>query len=230
MLTSKNLCIIPAKGASTRLKKKNILPLNNKPMLYYPIEAALQSNLFDKVIVSTESDEIAEIAAKKEVEVHKRPEHLAHDPYGVVDVVMNFLETNPEYKSYDTITILMVTSPLIEYSDIQNAYDIYKNNAFNCVISVAKTSHNAQRAVFVRNNQLVPINPACQEKKSQELEDTYDINAAVAILNMKEFITHRTYFPDPVGTHILDDEKAIDIDTEFHYKFAQFLLLQRAQQ
>lgn len=227
MTISKHLCIIPAKAASTRLKKKNILPLGGKPILHYPIEAALNSQLFDKIIVSTESKEVASIARTKPVSVHIRPEKMAHDPYGVVDVILELLDAYPDYKEYEHITILLATSPLIESEDIQQAYKEYKANNFSALMSVAKTAHNAYRAISLNNDRITAIFPENLRKKSQELEPTYHINAAITIVDTKKFLQEKSYFLEPLGAYVLSEDKAVDIDTEFDYNFAQFLLSQK---
>ena len=222
----KNFCFIPAKAASTRLKKKNILKINNKEAIYYPIEAARNSQLFNKeIIVSTESIEIKNIAEKYNASVpYLRDEKLAHDPYGVKDVLLDFLERFEKYRKFDNAFIIYPTAVLITPEEITKALNVYYKGNFKYLLSVSETEHNAMRSVFVRNK---IINPLFTDKilmKSQELETTYRINGSIIIVNIKEFLKTKTFFGSPLGAYIMPKEKSIDIDTEFDYKLAKFIL------
>ena len=136
MTISKNVCLIPAKAASTRLKKKNILKINGKELVGYTIEAAKTSDVFaDNIFVSTESGEIRDIALKYHAKVHIRPEALAHDPYGIKDVMLDFLDSNSDYKDFDNIFVLLPTAPLIISEDIINSFSIYCKNDFKYLMS-----------------------------------------------------------------------------------------------
>jgi len=221
----KNLCLIPAKAASTRLKKKNILKINGKELIYYPLRAAKESNLFrDKVFVSTESEEIKQIAEKYGAKVHLRDPKLAHDPCGVVDVTLEFLDKNPEYKEYNNIFILLPTFPMILAKDIINSFAIYKKANFKYLMSVTETQHNAFRAILVKENQLEPIFKDKILKRTQELEKTYRVNGAITIMDVKDFLKSKSYYTFPVGTYIMPKERSIDIDTEFDYKLAKTIM------
>jgi CMP-N,N'-diacetyllegionaminic acid synthase len=231
MITSnKSFCFIPAKAASTRLKKKNILPLAGKEMLYYPIHNAISSHLFDPtdVIVSSESLEVQEIARKYKASVpYTREEHLARDPYGIVDVLLDFLARFPNYQSYESCCILVATAPLMLPEDIMNSYNVYSENNFNSVMSTTPTDHNSLRSVFVENHHIKAIHPECIDKRSQELETTYRLNGAVTWINIAEFLKTKTYFMDPWGAYVMPNERSIDIDNQSDYLYAQFLLGQK---
>lgn len=229
MNISKNICLIPAKAASTRLKKKNILKINGKELIYYPIKAARESGLFgNNIFVSTESQEIKEIALKHGARVHIRDEKLAHDPYGVEDVTLEFLDKNRKYKKYNHIFILLPTAPMILAQDILNAYAIYSDGNYKYLMSVSETEHNALRSVFIRNNQIKPIFPDKILKKSQELEKTYRVNGAVTIMDIEDFLKTKTYYTYPIGAYIMPQERSIDIDTEFDYKLARLIIENKA--
>lgn len=222
----KKFCFIPAKSASTRLKKKNIKMLAGKEMIYYSIKAAQESGLFgEDIIVSTESEEIKEIAEKYGAKVpFLRDEKLAHDPYGVKDVALDFLEKKPEYKNFDNLFILLPTAPLMISEDIIKAYKLYINGSFKYLMSITETEHNAQRSVYNRNNEIVPINKEMMTKKSQELETTYKINGAVTIVNIKDFLISKQYFTYPLGAYMMPRKRSIDVDTEFDFEMAKYFL------
>ena len=108
------LCIIPAKGGSMRLARKNVADLCGRPLISYTIEAAKKSGLFEEVYVSTEDEEIAEVSRSFGATVpYKRPAELAKDLAGVVDVCLHMIEyLEQKGKSFATLFILLPTSPL----------------------------------------------------------------------------------------------------------------------
>lgn len=226
MKTSDNFCFIPAKAASTRLKKKNILPIAGRALIYYGIEAAKKAGLFgDEIIVSSESEEIKTIAEKYGARVpYLRDEKLAKDPYGVADVLIDFLEKHPHYQQFKNGCIVLPTAPLVQDEDIRNAYEIFINGGHKSLMSVSETEHNAYRSIKVQKEILAPIFPEFIKKKSQELEKTFHINGAVIWVDIAAFLRYKTYFIEPVGAYIMPRERSIDIDTEMDYRFAKFII------
>jgi len=226
MTTSKNICLIPAKAASTRLKKKNILTIQGKELIYYPIYAAQESKLFgENIFVSTESEEIREIALRYGAKApYRREERLAHDPCGVVDVTLDFFENIPSYKDHDNICILLPTFPMILKEDIEKSFETFRESNYKFLISVSETDHNALRSVFVRKNTIKPLFSDKILKKSQELEKTYRVNGAVIVMNIKEFLKSKSYYTFPVAAYVMPRERSIDIDTEFDYRLAKLLM------
>ncbi len=226
MTTYKKICFIPAKEASTRLKKKNLLKLKGKELIYYPITAAKTSNLFgNNIILSTESAEISKIAKKYGASVpYLREKKLAKDPYGVADVLLNFLEIFPDYKTYDNVCILLPTAPLMIADDIINAYNLFIKGNYNSLISVNETNHNTLRSVFVKNNLIEPIHKKHIRKKTQELKKTFWINGAVTFIKIHAFLKSKTYFMPPLGAYIMPLNRSVDIDNETDYNYAKFLI------
>lgn len=227
MIISKTVCFIPAKAASTRLKKKNILKLDGKEMIYYPIHNALECGLFDAedVIVSTESEEIKAIAESFGANVpYLRPEKLAHDPYGILDVVLDFLERFPNYQTYDTFCTLLPTAPLMIPDDICGAYEVFEKGNFNAVMSVTEMEHSALRSIYLRSGNVVPVFEEYINKRSQLLEPTYRLNGAVTFLNIKKLLAKKNYFLKPWGAYAMPGIRSVDIDNEEGYLYAQFLV------
>ena len=226
MTTSKAVCFIPAKAASTRLKKKNILKLDGKELIYYAIRNGLECGIFAKedIIVSTESEEIKLVAEKYGANVpYLRPEKLAHDPYGVVDVALDFLDRFPKYKAYDSLCFLSAVAPLLATEDIVKAYEVYHNTDAKVVMSVTELEHSALRAIYVRNGLVQPVFEKFIFKKSQELEKTYRINGAVIIINIDALLAHKTYFIQPWGAYPMPPSRSVDIDNQEGYLYARFL-------
>jgi len=228
---NKLFCFIPAKAASTRLKKKNILPLDDKALLFYPIHNAQHSELFaaKDVIVSSESEEVQQIARQYGANVpYTRSAYLAKDPYGVVDVVLDFLERFPTYQAYDACCILLPTSPLMLPKDIKASFEVF-SGGFNSVMSVTPTAHNAYRSVLVKEDHIKAVFPEHIRKKSQELMPTYRINGAVIWIDVKAFLEHKSYFMQPWGAYKMPINRSVDIDNQEDYDYAQFLMQKRKQ-
>ena len=95
----KSICIIPARGGSKRIKNKNIIKFNNKPMIYWSVRAAIKSKCFDKIVISTDSKKIEKIAKKLKINFIKRPKYLASDKTPVFEVVRHFLKRNKTKQS-----------------------------------------------------------------------------------------------------------------------------------
>lgn len=230
MSTSKNkiFCFIPAKAASTRLKKKNILKLAGKELIYYPINNAIKSGLFEEkdIILSTESEEIKQIAEKFGANVpYLREEKLARDPYGVVDVLLDFLERFPKYQSYESVCILLPTAPLMAVEDLIGAVEKFESGEFDVIMSVTETEHSAFRALTIgKDNFVKPIFPNHIRKKSQELDSTYRINGALIIVNVDKFVVNRDCFLEKWTVYKMPHERSIDIDNEYGLRWAKFLL------
>jgi len=222
----KSFCFIPAKLASTRLKKKNILKLNDKELLYYPIVAAQESNLFKRedIIVSSEAKEVRDVATKYGATSFKRDDKLAHDPYGIVDVVLEFLEKSSKYKEYELCFILLPTSPTVKSFDLTKASEIFENTNCKYLMSVNESEHNAQTQVFIKDSFIEPLFKDEIVKKSQELEKTYHINGIVTIVDVKDFLKTKTYFSYPLATYIIGRDRAIDIDTKEDLMLAKLIM------
>jgi len=225
MSSYKIFCFIPAKGASTRLKNKNILKLKGKELIYYPITNAIESSIFnDQIILSTESEKIKKLATKFGAKSpYLRDHKLAVDPYGVNDVLFDFLSKFPKYKGYDACCIMLPTSPLLSVEDTLEAYKFFRGNNYNSVISVTPTDHNSLRSIYVKNGLIKPLFPEYLHKKTQELEVTYRINGGLTLINIDRFLQTQSFFINPIGAYIMPVERSVDIDNEIDYNFAKYL-------
>ena len=172
MNTKEVFCFIPAKSTSQRLKNKNIKLLNGQPMINYSILAAKQSKIFfDNIYVSTENKEYATIAKKAGAKVpNLRPERLAHDPFGIKEVAIDFIKTNPLLLQFKNIVIISPTCPLISPNDIIEAYNLFKLNRAHTLISVTETDHNAYRSVLIKDDLMTPIFDNYIQKKKPRID------------------------------------------------------------
>lgn len=220
------LFLIPAKGGSQRVKRKNIRYLGNKPLLAWTVESVKRCYVHGDIIVSTEDEEIAEVSKGLNVEIpFMRPGSLAKDPAGVVDVSLHALEALEKIgRFYKTLIILLPTSPFRQAKDIEDAYALYKKNGERFLMSISSYFHTPFAALKLDNGSLSPFFPNYIGKKSQEMPEAYRANGAITILNVEEFKYRRSYYVQPLIGYEMPWERSIDIDTEDDWKIAEIIL------
>lgn len=220
----KNLAIITARSGSKGLKDKNIRLLDGKPLLAYTIQAAIESNIFDEIYVSTDSEKYREIALKYGASVpFLRSEENATDNATSWDTVKEAIEKYEKTgMDFDTITLLQPTSPLRSSVDIVNGYNLLKENSKALgVIGVCEMEHSPLWSAQIDNNfsmkefsnKFVP---------RQKLPMYYRINGALWIIK-KELLFHIEDLYLESIAYIMPQERSIDIDSEFDFKLAEII-------
>lgn len=220
----KNLAIIPARGGSKRIPRKNVKPFLGKPMLAYSIEAALASGLFDEVMVSTDDEEIAEVARQYGAKVpFMRSEATSNDYAGLNEVIVEVDRTYISLgEKYDNICCILSTAPLIQAEDIVNAFNKLKESDFECVYPVVEFSYPILRSLSLDDdNNLVMNWPEYSNTRSQDLKPAYHDAGSFYWIDAKAY--RRDYSFDNLKTtgSIMDGLKVQDIDTETDWKFAE---------
>lgn len=223
----KRIAIIPARSGSKGLKDKNIIDLCGKPLIAYSIEAALNTKLFDKVIVSTDSDTYAEISRRYGAEVFMRGENLSNDnatTYMVIeDILMNKLQ-----ESYDYFVLLQPTSPLRNAEHIKEAIEKFekKYDQFDFLVSVKEAEHAK-----------VLVNPI-DEDESLKYFDTdfsnyrrqgykdYSPNGAIFIAKPERYLHQKHFFGSKSLSYIMTAEDSIDIDGPLDLALAKVIMTQ----
>ena len=226
-LGSRTLGLIPAKGASTRLPRKNILPLGGKPLIAWTIGAARDAGVFDRVIVSTEDGEVAQVARTLGADVpFERPSDLAIDPSGVVQVALHALdELEAAGETYDEICIMLPTCPFRTANDITQALALFRGRPEHNLMSVGPFEHTPFNAVGVgEDGILFPHFADRFGKKSQEQPAAYRPNGAIHILDSGWFRKKRSYLASPVIAYAMPRERSIDIDSREDLVAAEALL------
>jgi CMP-N-acetylneuraminic acid synthetase len=223
------LGIIPARGGSKGVPKKNIIPLLGKPLIQYTIEESLKSKKLDKVIVSTDDEEIAEISKSLKAEVpFIRPAELATDTAIAVDVIKHAIlkMEDLDKKRYHIVVMLQPTSPLRTSRDIDNAIGLLKGEVDSAVSVVDVGEHHPLRMHRLVNDGWL-INYIHQGKRDtrprQELPPVYLRNGAIYIARRNVIFSG-----DVVGknckAYIMPPEKSINIDTKLDLILAEYLL------
>lgn len=222
-----NLAIIPARSGSKGLPDKNIKELNGKPLMAYSIEAALQSGMFDEVMVSTDSAKYAEIAGKYGASVpFLRSEDLSGDKAGSWDVVKEVLNRYKEIgKEYDTICLLQPTSPLRGAEDIKGAYNLYNEKASVAVISVCEMEHSPLWSNTLPNDgSLAGFIKLEANRPRQEVKTYYRINGAIYIVKTSEIYQNYDFYRDGSFAYIMPTKKSVDIDSSEDFEYAEYIM------
>lgn len=219
------LAVIPARGGSKRLPRKNILDLAGKPLISWTIEAARKSKYIDDIIVSTDDEEIAKVAASCDVGVVIRPDFLATDTANSLDVVLHAIES--QNSSYDYILLLQPTSPLRNNNHINEAIELlFKKNA-DAVISVCETEHSPLWANVLPENGNMDnfLVSDVKNKRSQDLASFYTLNGALYLVDKNKLKAEKSFFLDKNAyAYRMDREDSIDIDTLLDFQIADLIM------
>ena len=221
------LGLLPAKGGSQRLAKKNIRELAGRSLLAWTADSLRESGVSDRLVVSTEDPEVAQAARDIGLEVpFLRPAELARDPAGVVDVALHALEALAALgESFTTLVIALPTCPLRQAEDIRGAYDLFIQRDRPFVMSVSEFEHTPLAALGIADDgHLEPYLPQYFGRKSQEMPAAYRPNGAVHVLDVAKFRAARSYFGDPLVGYVMPRERSFDIDTEEDLRAAEIYL------
>ena len=223
----KHLAIIPARSGSKGLKNKNIINLCGKPLMAYTIEAAIESKMFDEIMVSTDSEEYAKIAQSFGASIpFLRSDSTSTDgssSWAMVKEVINNYKMN--HCEFDTFCLLQPTSPLRDAKDIVKAYSIYEQKKAISVISLCECEHSPLwMGQLSDGNGLENFLDRGNNIQRQSLKKFYRLNGAIYIANVREFEKDNYLFRQGSYAYIMDNTSSVDIDSEFDLKFAEFLL------
>jgi N-acylneuraminate cytidylyltransferase/CMP-N,N'-diacetyllegionaminic acid synthase len=225
-MVSKYLAIIPARGGSKGLPKKNILNLAGKPLIAHTIEAAIKSKCFTNIVVSTDCQEIKKISLEWGAKVIDRPPELATDTASSLDVINHVLtiqEKNNELN--ECFMLLQPTSPCRNYEHIQQAINKYKLTNSNSLVSIMKSDHPIQKFVYKKKDGIEPVfSWEDLTKPRQDLEDTFGINGAIYISKSQDFIKNSNLFSSPLIGYEMDRNSSIDIDNEEDFYLAEYYI------
>lgn len=228
MINNKRIvALIPARGGSKSIPKKNIALLMGKPLIGWTIEAALNTEEIDRIIVSTDSTEIATIANSYGAEVKIRPDLLSKDDSLVIDTIFHVLkELKGEGEAVDYLVLLEPTAPLRSREDIQKSIELLDREGYDSVATYTEASLNPHRAWTIKNNKPeVFIDGAIPWLPRQKQPKAYQLNGAVYVIKISEL---REDIPGLVfgytGAVIMPKERSIDIDDEVDFLIAEMIM------
>ncbi len=223
----RTLAVIPARSGSKGLKDKNILPLCGKPLLSYTIEAALKSQCFDTVMVSTDALEYAEIAAACGAEVpFLRSKAAATDQASSWEVVLEVLQKYEEKgRQFDFVMLLQPTSPLRNEQEIRNAFSVQERNHAEAVVSVCEMEHSPLWCNTLPENHCMDHFISSASRPRQQLGRYYRINGALYLVHVEKLRRDGTLIYDKATfAYLMDKDQSVDIDDATDFMLAEFLM------
>ncbi|MCE9642631.1 MAG: acylneuraminate cytidylyltransferase family protein [Betaproteobacteria bacterium] len=220
----KAVCLIPARGGSKRLPRKNIADFLGKPIIAYTIEAAIASGLFERVVVSTEDAEIAAVAARFGAIVHQRPRELASDTARVIDVCLDFLdEEERRDRKYDVFGCLLATAPMRGTADIRAVFNLIEPG--RCEFALATTTYDLPPLQALRQDAdgaLAPMWPDLVNLRSQEAPQLCVDNGSTYFATVAAFRAQQTFYAPGLRGHPMPRERSVAIDEPADLALALF--------
>lgn len=233
MLEGKKIvAIIPARSGSKGLKDKNIKALNGKPLISYTIESAIQSQLFEEIIVSTDSEVYAEIARQYGGSTpFLRDKALAKDCTGTSEVIKDVLERlKKQNKSYDYFMILQPTSPLRNAEDILKSVQLLLEKRANAVVSVCECEHPLKWCIALDEElSLEGFNALSNKSRRQVEEKYYRLNGAIYLANTAYYLKDENFYKDKCYAYVMNKKNSIDIDDIYDFKLAEVILKEESK-
>jgi len=225
----RTLALIPARGGSVSIPRKNLAVLGNMPLIAWTIVQAKHVADLDRIIVSTEDVEIAEIAKKYGAEVpFMRPEELAHSDTPTIDVVfhaLNWLESNQSYFA-DAVLLLQPTSPFRTDADIKQAIGLLRTEKCPAVVSVTPSHPHPFLAFRVNSCGCLEQfwNYDINQARRQDLPDAYYLNGAIYVIRTDVLRRCKSFIPPGTKALIMPRERSLDIDEPFDLLIAHALV------
>lgn len=223
--TKKVLAIIPARGGSKRLPRKNVLPLAGKPLIGWSIDAAKNSKYIDQIFVSTDDKEIADVSSRFGIDVPElRPDHLASDTATTESVLTYTLEQFGN--DIDIIVLLQPTSPLRTAQHIDEALDLFIEKQAFSVVSVTPCEHPPLWANTLPEDGTMGdfIRPEAL-KRSQDCGDFFRFNGAIYIFDARKLMEYgEIKYTDKSFAYVMENRVSFDIDQQLDFELAEFFM------
>ena len=219
----KNIALIPARGGSKGILRKNIKLFNKKPLIYWSIKQALESSFIDRVIVSTDDLEIADIARSFSAEVpFMRPSSLAQDESKGIEPVLHAIEN---LLNIDNILLLQPTSPLRRSFDIDEIFKLRSKFNVDSAVSVTLAKKNVDLLFGIDSNRrLNKYYKNSDFLPRQEYPNLFLLNGSLYLSSVNSIIKNKSFFSANTIGYIMPEEISIDIDSPFDWKIAEFLM------
>ncbi len=230
MLKENVVCLIPARGGSKGVKRKNIKLINDKPLIAWTIVEAKKSKFIDRVFVSTEDEEIYKISLEYGAEVIKRDKSLALDTTSSVDVAIDFIkQLKDKNMEFDHLILLQCTSPLRTVEHIDDAIEFYLNHLekYDSLISVVEQDQHPFLSRLIDSDGIIKDFITFDKNKFYRRQDypkIYHINGAIYIIKVSSLLEKRSFQTDKTYGYIMDKLSSIDIDDEIDFTIAEYLL------
>lgn len=221
------VALIPARGGSKGIPRKNLRELVGRPLIAYSIDAALESGAMDSVWVSTDDDEIAQVAERCGARILRRAPELATDDAPAFAVVVDALDRIP---GADRIAYLQPTSPLRTGRHLREAVEKFEKGCYSALVSVSAVPHSfsLQKQLIVEGDYLKPLVPGeASVQNRQSVPRTFARNGPAILLTMRPTIGTGSLYGDHVGYYLMEQTDSVDIDEPMDFAVADCLMRAR---
>ena len=221
----KMLAIVPARGGSKGVARKNIRELGGKPLLEWTLDAALNSDFIDKVVVSTECCEVANVATAFGIDMpFMRPPRLSRDDTAVADVVEHVLSSLDE--QYEDVVLLQPTSPFRNNTHITDALRAYYKSDARSLVSVCRSEKSPYWMYTINEERLLKPLLTFEGllKRRQDLPAVYQLNGAIYVVNVPLFLNKKEFVYCDTVPYVMDHSSSLDIDTLMDFQIAEAML------
>ena len=222
-LIVKKLCVIPARGGSKRIPKKNIKSFCGKPIIYFSISIALKSKLFDEVMVSTDDEEIKNIAIKYGATVpFFRSEKASNDHATTFDVIEEVItKFKQQNKIFDFVCCLYSCAPFTTENNLKLAFNLLKEKRFDSIFPIFENAASLERSLEITGNKIKFKYPEFMMSRSQDFKKYYSDAGQFYFLNNEICLLKKNIITDNSGFIILNELEVQDIDNEIDWKLAE---------
>ncbi|RKF19649.1 pseudaminic acid cytidylyltransferase [Alginatibacterium sediminis] len=227
-----NIAIIPARGGSKRIPRKNIKLFNGKPIIAYSIESAIKSQCFDRVIISTDDKEIAEIAIQYGAEVpFMRPAHIADDYATTLDVMHHAVTQLDQEEHFENVCCIYATAPFVTPGQLREGIRLLKAESADYVFPIAEFTSPIQRALLRDSKGFLSMTvPEHLNSRSQDLREAYYDTGQFYWGKVSAFLNNTSIYSDKSLGLRLGKYSCVDIDDLEDWAIAEFLYDYRASQ
>ncbi|WP_339261586.1 acylneuraminate cytidylyltransferase family protein [Lysinibacillus sp. FSL K6-3209] len=219
----KVLAIIPARGGSKGVPRKNIKVLAGKPLIAWTIEEAKKSKYITRTILSSDNEEIIQIAKEYGCDVpFVRPTELAQDDTPGITAVLHALE---QCEGYEYVVLLQPTSPFRTVEDIDNCIEYTINQQAKFCVSVTEAEQSPYWMYTIENGKMKPIIE--QDKlatRRQDLPNVYVLNGAIYVARVEDIIEKKTFLTEETTSFIMSNDNSLDIDTVLDFEISEYLI------
>tara|TARA_Y100001968_G_scaffold330935_1_gene384079 strand:- start:2427 stop:3107 length:681 start_codon:yes stop_codon:yes gene_type:complete len=215
------LGLITARGGSKGIPKKNIKTLFGKPLIEWTINAAKKSKIIDRIIVSTDDEEIAEISYSCGAEIpFLRPEELSNDKASSIDTVLHCLNNIEEVED---VFLLQPTSPFRNSIDIDKIYELRQTTHAETSVSVSLASTHPEWMYVIHNRKMKNYTKKTKTLRRQDLEEVYQLNGAIYLASKQHLVSKKSFIDENTVPYIMPKERSLDIDTMLDWDIAELM-------
>ncbi|MFT8348040.1 cytidylyltransferase domain-containing protein [Clostridium saccharoperbutylacetonicum] len=222
------IAIIPARGGSKAIPRKNIKEINGKPLISYAINECKKSKYINRIIVSTEDEEISEISQKYGAEVpFLRPKELAEDSTPGIDPIIhciNWLRDNENYIP-QYVCLLQCTSPFRKFNQINAAFEKLVSEDADSIVSVCESEISPYWMKKIQNGKMKNfLEDDTFHARRQDVPKVYRLNGAIYIAKTDILLKNKNWYTENTLPYVMDRNSSIDIDDMIDFKFSEFLM------